>query len=293
MKIVKVIGGLGNQMFQFALYKVLQQKFPNERILIDLHCFNGYKKHYGFEISRIFHAGYEEAKLLEIARLAYPYPNFQTWRLGSRLLPVRKTMLKEKANLSIEKHLFDNTGDKYYDGYWQHEDYFINQRELILKTFRFPDFTDERDLNLAQQAANCNSVAIHVRRGDYITDKLFKGICTIDYYTDAIHEVYSRTTPDLFLIFSNDISWCKQNLSAHIKQPIIYVDWHKDSENYRDMQLMTYCQHHIIANSSFSWWGAWLHKGSQQIVVCPEKWMNINHLVSPASPSWIKISSNP
>lgn len=292
MRIVKVIGGLGNQMFQFALYKVLQRLCPEERVLLDLHCFKGYHKHHGFEINNVFGADYEEATFREVARLAYPYPNFQAWRIGSRILPVRQTMLKEEANSALEPTALCRKGDTYYDGYWQHEDYFAHQRELILDTFQFPAFTDERDTTLAHQAANCNSVAIHVRRGDYVTDKLFKNISTTDYYTAAIQELNARVSPELILIFSNDIAWCQENISKHLQQPTIYVDWHAGADSYRDMQLMTFCKHHIIANSSFSWWGAWLHQGEQQIVICPEKWMNIHDSVSPAPASWIRISSN-
>lgn len=292
MRIVKVIGGLGNQMFQFALYKVLQRQYPEERVLLDLHCFNGYHKHHGFEINNVFGADYEEATFKEVARLAYPYPNFQAWRIGSRILPVRKTMLKEKANSALEPTALSSKSDTYYDGYWQHEDYFVHHRKFIVDTFQFPAFTDERDTTLAYQAANCNSVAIHVRRGDYVTDKLFRNISTIDYYTTAIQELYARTSPDLILIFSNDIAWCHENISRHLQHPTIYVDWHAGADSYRDMQLMTFCKHHIIANSSFSWWGAWLHHGEQQIVICPEKWMNIHDCASPAPTSWIKVSSN-
>ena len=121
MKIVKILGGLGNQMFQFALYKSLQQRFPEERVLIDLHCFRGYGKHRGFEIDKVFGAEYEAASWREVARVGYPYPTFQLWRIGSRLLPVRKTMLKERPDLTLEPTALTREGSTYYDGYWQHE----------------------------------------------------------------------------------------------------------------------------------------------------------------------------
>ena len=289
MRIVKVIGGLGNQMFQFALYKALQERFPEEHILLDLHCFNGYHKHHGFEIGRVFQAEYETATLSDIAKLAYPYPNFLSWRIGSRILPIRKTMLKEKQNLSIEKQLFDKTKDTYYDGYWQHCYYFNDCKSLIQKTYSFPPFDNEKDRNIAKQSTNCESVAIHVRRGDYIKDKIFKNICTIEYYIAAIQEMYARLSPDIFYIFSNDITWCRQYLEQYIKNPIVYIDWHSETDSFRDMQLMSMCKHHIIANSSFSWWGAWLHEGNDHFVICPNKWTNLDNLCSPALESWIKI----
>ena len=91
MRIVKLLGGLGNQMFQFALYEALRRQHPEERVLLDLRCFKGYHKHRGFELDKVFGVKAEEASWLEVAKIAYPYPNFQCWRIGSRLLPPRKS----------------------------------------------------------------------------------------------------------------------------------------------------------------------------------------------------------
>ena len=124
MKIVKVIGGLGNQMFQFALFKALQKRFTEERVLLDLHCFNGYHKHRGFEIPKIFNVTYEEANWKEVAKVAYPYPNFQSWRFGSRILPDRKTMLKEKGiiqSMSRKGNCLDNAMMENFFGLMKNE----------------------------------------------------------------------------------------------------------------------------------------------------------------------------
>ena len=290
MRIVKVIGGLGNQMFQFALYKALQRQFPEERVLLDLHCFNGYHKHRGFEIPKIFDVTYEEANWKEVAKVAYPYPNFQTWRFGSRILPDRKTMLKEKTDYAFEPTAMTRKGDTYYDGYWQHEEYFLDYREEMLRTYTFPAFEDERNRETARLIANKNSCAIHIRRGDYVRDKLFRDICDLDYYQTAILRMKGAAIPDLFCVFSDDASWCREHISPLLGQTeAIYVDWNTDGNSFHDMHLMSLCRHQIIANSSFSWWGAWLNTNKEKVVIAPRKWWNISGAHTPISNSWIII----
>ena len=290
MKIVKVIGGLGNQMFQFALHQALQKQFPEERVLLDLHCFNGYHKHRGFEIPRIFDVTYEEANWREVAKVAYPYPNFQSWRFGSRILPDRKTMLKESADYAYEPTALIRRGDTYYDGYWQHEEYFKDIREDILRTFTFPAFEDERNQETARLVTNKNSCAIHIRRGDYVTDKLFRDICDLNYYQTAILRMKGAAIPEMFCVFSDDVSWCREHIGVLTGQTeTIYVDWNTDKTSYQDMHLMSLCRHQIIANSSFSWWGAWLNTNKDKVVIAPRKWWNISDAHTPVSDSWIII----
>ena len=291
MKIVKILGGLGNQMFQFALYKSLQQRFPEERVLIDLRCFRGYPKHRGFEIGRVFGADYDAANWREVARLAYPYPNFQTWRFGSRLLPTRRSMLKEHAEFTYEPTALTRTADTYYDGYWQHEEYFRDVRETILQTFRFPEF-DDRNRETAQRLQSTNSIAIHVRRGDYTHDKLFHDICDLNYYRQAISRMQQAVGGNLFCIFSDDLRWCRERIAPLLEDKLIfYVDWNRGDRSVQDIHLMSLCRHNIIANSSFSWWGAWLNQNPDKIVIAPEKWMHIKGTQSPVPNDWIRIKA--
>ena len=290
MKIVKVLGGLGNQMFQFVFYKALEKQFPEERILLDLHCFNGYPLHHGFEIHRIFGARYEQANWKDVCKVAWPYPDYQTWRIGSRLLPHRKTMLIENRLFAYESQALKDPAIQYYDGYWQHEEYFKSLRQDILKTFRFPKLQDERNKLLAQKILGHQALSIHVRRGDYTSNSLYKDICTADYYRQAIARMLPECQPDLICIFSDDIPWCKEHLETMIEDiSHEYVDWNHDDHYYIDMQLMSLCHHHIIANSSFSWWGAWLCESPDQKVCAPRKWINREEFHSPVLQDWILI----
>ena len=289
MKIVRLSGGLGNQMFQFALYKALRKRFPEEQLRVDLHGFNGYKKHRGFELPKVFRVAYEEATLGEVARLAYPYPNYQSWRWLSRLLPCRKTMLREKPDFSIEPEALTHEGDLYYDGYWQHEEYFKHIREEILSTYTFPAFDNERNQTTAQLAASTNSCSIHIRRGDYLTDPLRKGTTNGNYVIAAIEKMQQEVKPEKWLVFSDDIAWCQQHLASILDTTnTIYVDWNTGDKSIHDMHLMANCRHHIIANSSFSWWGAWLSK-QEGVTIAPINWMNLKDVCSPVPDNWIKI----
>lgn len=290
MRIIKVIGGLGNQMFQYALSLALKERFPEERVLLDLRCFRGYPKHFGFELPAIFGIDYDEASWRNVIRVAYPYPNFQTWRIGSRLLPTRKSTILEKKTFDYEPTALTRQTDTYYDGYWQHEEYFRDIRPRILDAFRFPDFADEQNQQAAALIAKTNSVSIHVRRGDYLTDPLFRGTGTLDYYAAAIRRMKELTQPELFVVFSNDISWTQQHLAPVIGDcDILYVDWNAGRQSYRDIHLMSLCRHNIIANSSFSWWAAWLNTNEEKTIIAPAHWMNVKNTCSPAAESWIKL----
>ena len=290
MRIVKLLGGLGNQMFQFALYEALRKRYPEERVLLDLHTFKGYGKHQGFELDKVFGVNYEEASLWDILRVAYPYPCYQAWRIGSRILPTRKTMLKEKADFTIEPEALTRKGDTYYDGYWQHEEYFKEIRKALLEVYRFPDFNDERNSELAKQLSATNSCAIHIRRGDYLTDPLRKGTTDTDYPERAIKQMKDQVNPLLWCVFSDDMAWVKEHLGKLLPQDkTVFVDWNPADESYNDMHLMTLCHHHIIANSSFSWWGAWLCQREEQCVIAPKQWMNLPNVCSPVANNWNKL----
>lgn len=290
MRIVNILGGLGNQMFQYAFYTALKQKFPDETVLVDLHCFNGYHKHRGFELDKVFNISFQQASLRQITRIAYPYPNYQSWRIGSRLLPVRKTMLKEKPNFSFEPTALTRTMDTYYDGYWQHEEYFNDIRPEILKLFIFPHIEDVRNKHIADLIASTNSCSVHIRRGDYLKDPLRKGTTGDDFVLKAIAEMKIRKQPEQWFVFSDDIDWCRQHLSHVLNDSRThYIDWNTGVNSIRDMHLMSLCQHNIIANSSFSWWSAWLNQHADKCVIGPANWMNVPNVASPIPQHWISI----
>ena len=276
MKIVKYIGGLGNQMFIYAFSVALRETFRQE-ILVDTHYYKSRNFHNGLEIERIFGIHLTEAKLSDKLKMSWYFPNY--WidyhLLGK--LPARKNTVRELPGQKVNLELLDDSSDKFYDGYWQSYQYFDSCRDVILKEFTFPKISVEDKLNfeLNERLNNEeNSVGIHIRRGDYLKNWKYRGLCGIDYYQKAIAYILEHIKSPKFFLFSDDIDWVKENISPLLKgYDVTFVNWNHSINSYKDMQLMAMCKNLIIANSSFSWWAAYLNQNNP-IVVAPEKWIN-------------------
>lgn len=156
-------------------------------------------------------------------------------------------------------------------GYWQSEEYFAGYNREIREAF---SFQDEAVLSgLIKELQSVNSISIHFRRGDYVTNPVAEkvlGVLDAAYYKRAIAHMASKVKDPIFYLFSDDIDWVKNNFLIDYKYRII-KPFNADKHWY-DMLLMSKCRHHIIANSSFSWWGAWLNDDPKKIVIAPERW---------------------
>lgn len=288
MQIVKILGGLGNQMFQYAFYCALKERFPMEDCLLDISLFKGYPLHHGFELKRIFGIDEPIATTKQVAMLSYPYTHYRIWQIGKHVLPKRKTTIMENADMTLLKEF--PSCSIYYDGYWQHEEYFSSIAKTIKQIYTFPNITDYNNLSAIDNIRQIETTSIHVRLGDYTNNPLYQNICDLPFYRKAIQYILEKTQTKQFYIFSNDTAWCKIHLSHLLSGTnVVYVDWNKGADSYRDMQLMSLCHHHIIANSSFSWWGAWINEQANTIVVAPKFWINLPNYFSPACKRWITI----
>lgn len=198
-------------------------------------------------------------------------------------------MVYEKKCWSFDSEILDIQDNCYLFGYWQSDLYFKNIREEILQSFHFPKFKENsQNEKVSRRLKDCRSVSVHIRRGDYL--KVAATLCSISYYEKAITLMKEKVNPELFVIFSDDIAWCKEHFGNLIgASETLYVDWNKGKESFRDMQLMSLCQHNIIANSSFSWWGAWLNQNPNKIVMCPSRWMPHGTQPDVLPSDWIKI----
>lgn len=290
MKIVNILGGLGNQMFVYAMYLALKEAHPDEKVYLCRRSYKGYPLHNGYELNNIFGADAPESSLWQLAKVAYPFWNYNSWRLMRHFFPKRKCMLSGTTQIQFDYDNVTRNENGFYDGYWQNEKNFLPIRNQILKVFSFPQFNDDKNKELAELITNKKTVSCHVRRGDYLKDPLY-GVCTSEYYVKAIDEINRKVSPELYCVFSDDIQWCKQNLGEIIgkDKDIVFVDWNKGENSFRDMQLMSLCNHNIIANSSFSWWGAWLNNHEDKVVIAPSVWMNKPMVNDPLCDSWIRI----
>ena len=288
MKIVNIIGGLGNQMFQYALAVKLQQMFPQEEIRVFIGAFRGYGLHNGYEVERIFGARFAKASVMDVARVYWPIFNYRCWQVANRFLPERRGV-RENSMKAIGEA--DMRRAEFFDGYFQRSWLFADARKAILETFRFPELTGDENRKALEFICQGPTVAIHVRRGDYLKDQQRSSICSPAYYSKAIAYVKERVEGARFLVFSDDIEWCKATFRDELAgSDAMYVNWNLGEESYRDMQLMSLCNHNIIANSSFSWWGAWLNRHEDKIVVCPERWYAYSKGNDEAPEEWVKIS---
>jgi hypothetical protein len=278
MKIVQILGGIGNQMFQYAFLIALRENFHQE-VLMDTKLFKTYPFHNGFELDRVFNITAREATKDETAKVYHRYflDNFNISKIY-RKFPIKPcTQIDEPTDRHFMPELFLNVGNAYYIGYWQDRNYFSEFSEFIKKEFSFKNDLDSHNYDVYNRLLQTNSVSIHVRRGDYLNDPIYKGICGVDYYESAIKMIMNGSLENqVFVIFSNDIQWCKKYIFPLIDScnECLIVDWNKGRDSYKDMQLMSACKANIIANSSFSYWGAYLNVNSDPIVIAPKVWSN-------------------
>lgn len=282
MKVIQFLGGLGNQMFQYAFYKALKKRFPN--VKADLNGYQNYNLHNGFELEQIFNI-----KVDKISPLTTNVFRSGKWiyRKLRRVLNLKNTYNEEEKLFSFDPSIFNNTKTAYYWGYWQNFKYFEDIADEIRTDFQFQKDLSKKNQQVLEEIKKSNSVSIHVRRGDYLKDSLLGGLCGIYYYEQGIKYIQSNVTSPKFFIFSDDIPWCRENLNLPGSE---IISWNNQSSSYIDMQLMSSCKHHIIANSSFSWWGAWLNENLNKIIIYPKKWVNTDssEITMSAPDSWIR-----
>lgn len=272
MIISTIIGGLGNQMFQYATGYSLAKELKTT-LRVDLSLLELFKsKHNGYELERVFGINTKQAtrkELLAITGLASISPTARKILAKPLLKNIRK-----KTFLTEQQCPLPTTPPAYLYGYWQSESYFTHSENKIKTLFRFPKLTDKEDLKAREEITTRNSTSLHVRRGDYISNKKAAqthGTCSIEYYKNAIHHFEDTHSDIHFFIFSDDSNWALENITPLAKNTTV-IRGHTGPESYRDMQLMSLCKHHIIANSSFSWWGAWLNPSNEKIVIAPRAW---------------------
>lgn len=279
MIIVRIFGGLGNQMFQHAAGTALAMHRECE-LKWDLSAFENNHIHQGFELRRVFGLNVSEATDKD-------YRLVLGWRGGiqaRKLLTHDRLAWARPKTYVLQPHFqyWDEfcalPNQVYLDGYWQTERYFKAIASSILDRFSFAPQLAGRNQQIANAIESCNAVSVHVRRGDYVTNPVanqFHGCCLPEYYKLAIEVMHGHVKDPHFFVFSDDLEWVKSNLV--MPSCCTFVDQNKGVESYNDMRLMSLCKHHIIANSSFSWWGAWLGRHLGKIVIAPKRWFHKGH----------------
>ena len=262
-------------MFQYAFSLALKAS-GNRDVQLDLSAYraksdyNGIDLvHNGFELKVLFNADFTEASPKDVARLSY-----QPTNLINRVLRkyfTKKTHFIDKKSSYQPELLSLNEHDIYFEGNWQTEKYFLNIEDEIRETFTFKKKLSPESENRVA-SLDTNSASIHIRRGDYLKTQTLN-VCGKDYYLNAVKMLLVKTNTTELLVFSDDMDWCRNELKLEeFCTKVIYVDWNKGADSWQDMAIMSKCRNHIIANSTFSWWGAWLDSNKDKIVICPEIW---------------------
>lgn len=284
MLITQLTGGLGNQMFQYAATKAQAFRLDTDLYLDKTHFLTtplGKKNLRQYELSHFcLDEKFKKPALHWIKKyfkVKQVYFGFETF--------------KEK-HVEVDPLFFDVKDNTYIEGVFQSEQYFKDFEAQIRADFSFKAQPISKNLELLEKIKTVNAVSLHVRRGDYVNNpETLKGhgVCGLDYYNKAIEIIAERVENPYFFLLSDDIEWVTENLK--LAYPFEVINHNKGEKSYEDMRLMSNCKHHIIANSSFSWWGAWLNGNTDKIVVAPEQWFkNPNWNSKDIIPkSWVKI----
>ncbi|KAA6332207.1 O-antigen biosynthesis glycosyltransferase WbnK [termite gut metagenome] len=282
MKLIRLTCGLGNQMFIYAFYIQMKKRFP--AIKLDISSMGKQAaKNSNYEIAQIFHLKPDE----------YYVPK-QLKKIMTSLFfkKVREKFYIPYSSENYTRNYF--WPFIYYKGFFQSEKFFLDIADQVRDIFSFDEtIINEKTAKCLKQiiALKDCSVSVHIRRGDYLYAKQVKrfgGICTLEYYQKAINLILKKVHNPIFFIFSDDINWVKKNLPLH---DATYIDWNLNKDSWQDMFLISRCGHNIIANSSFSWWAAWLNRNKNKIIIAPERWFRDKETpnIHPEKSGWILI----
>ncbi len=293
---IKLMGGMGNQMFQYALGRQLALKHQTDLVLdlsflldrtprpdftfrdYNLDIFN--LSPVIFKHNKMHQDSFVEKNLKKIeAKFRQIFKKSDIW-------------IREESSVFKEAVLNSPNGSK-LQGYWQSEKYFKAIEDVLRQDFTFKNKLCPAAAKMAERVGSVESVAVHVRRGDYVAVKTFTdfhGVMTDSYFLPAADLMASKIQNPIFFIFSDDLDWCKQNLI--LPYPHQFVEHDCDGDKFGDyFALMSFCRHQIISNSSFSWWAAWLNSNPNKVVVAPRRWFKAEHMDDRdlVPESWLRI----
>ena len=292
MVVVRLSGGLGNQLFQYAMGRYLSFSAKTELVLEDSFYFQRSPNltPRTFELDKFAiqarRTSAEEKKALR----SYTGKIWKRFRralpLGGQLRYVHEPVGKILPTARAYKD------QVFLDGYWQSSDYFSGIEDLLRDDLQLLIPMSNNDQRIASHMARVDAISLHVRRGDYVSNTAankMHGVCSLDYYQKAVKFMAEQLPNPVFFVFSDDLNWVKCNLQ--INNPCVYVGHNSSSMAVQDLRLMSIARHHIIANSSFSWWAAWLNPSLTKQVVRPKKWFvglpNLDNQICPAN--WVAL----
>lgn len=286
MDIVRFKGGLGNQMFQYALIEALRSR--GRKVKSSLGYYYNHPELRSFVLNKVFNNidlnKIEEIEFIEIDK---------KWKRIKESADLLENFKKDTKNrFFYVEETFGIYNDDVFEtqnctfvGYWQTEKYFLNIRNRILDCFHF-DICEQKLEKLGRQIKD-KYVSVHIRRGDFLSVDIHN-VCSLEYYQKAIEHMSKLFPESKFIFFSDDIDWVEKNFKGE-NMVICKKDFFDSYQDWYDMYLMTLCKGNIISNSTFSWWGAWLNKNPEKVVIAPRVWLNgiVSHDIW--CNNWIKL----
>lgn len=312
MIIVRITSGLGNQMYQYAFYRLMQELYGEDQVRADVTWFYANNDHHGYELERIFGsvAGSEfaikKATAAQIFHATGLIPNICKGRLGKAFEKFRRypnRILREFTGKSRTGNIIDYVDRKttetdlfhlpqehdwYLKGFFIEEQYYRDRLEQLRRELVFPPFAADENEVLADKIKKTNSVSIHVRRGDYLTtyESMFVALGR-EYYEKAVAYIESHVENPVYYIFSDDSDFVKEQFDWLPNKTIVT---HNTGENsFRDMQLMSICKHNIIANSTFSQWGSLLNENKEHLTIYPAAYLRGEESEVKTLENWVRI----
>ena len=294
MIIVKLMGGLGNQMFQYAAGRYLANLHQTE-LLFDLSYLlkdpkGAYTKRH-LELS-IFTINLNIASDSDIKVFKIDQSNKYTRTIQRNFPFLFSNIYAAESGFGYQRAFSGFPKNTYLEGFWQSERYFKSIESILKNDFQLKEPLNEENKKWMNQIVSCESVSLHIRRGDYVSNTNSQhshNNCNNEYYIKALNKIKQKHNNSKVFVFSDDLKWCKENLK--LDNTTYFVDANQANNFHLDMYLMSQCKHNIIANSSFSWWAAWLNSNKDKMIVAPVNWfsdklLNTKDLIPS---SWIKI----
>lgn len=282
MRLIKMTGGFGNQMFIYAFYLRMKKRYPKTRI--DLSDMVHYHAHHGYEMNRVFRLPSTEFCINRSLKKVIEFLFFKT---------ILERKQKQDTYWAFEKD-YASWPLVYFKGFYQSERYFSDIQDEVRQAFTFDlSCANAQSLAMMKQIDNdTHAVSLHVRRGDYLKPPFWDSIgcvCQEPYYHRATAEMEKRVDAPVYYVFSEDIAWVKEHLNL---PQAVYIDWNQGADSWQDMMLMSHCRNHIICNSTFSWWGAWLNPRKNKTVIVPSRWFMKEETPYIYPARWIKVPIN-
>ncbi len=289
MIIVKLMGGLGNQMFQYAFGKNFARKTKTE-LKFDLSEFENTEKNHvqrNYDLD-IFNVKAEFATNDEVFRLSKRTNNRLIDRILNRAIGFKKSFILE-PHFHFSETVFDKPDNIYLHGYWQSAKYFAEIEPQIRQDFTFREEMTGKAKEMLEKITNANSVCVNVRRGDFVTND-FHGSLDTDYFRNAESIIKTKTRDETYFVFSDEVEWCEANLKFDASTVFVSHDY--AGRKFQDyLRLMAACKNFVIPNSSFAWWAVWFNNNKDRTVIAPKKWFGDPNFDTKdlIPPNWIRV----